>query len=196
MEPASKRTSLNRIVSQLWNELSSAFASALIFASLLLFGVWAFTGDSILSAPHPQTTAGNLKMVLVIMLCLGIAAFLATYTLNCPIRGCAPAVLFSLKLLFFGKLFAFALALVPIIIGGVAGKYFNAYLTGGGDTQLVHTGFRALMLALCVLLTLSFVPYGDFPFWIVAIVWAIKCSIYLSGAIRSIWQRCPDAAVA
>ena len=196
MEPTSKLASLNRTVSTLWNEVSSAFAALLIFASLALLGYWALTGDSLLSATEPSTNAAKLQQGLVMMLSCCISSFLATYVLNCPIRGCASLVLLSLHMLLSGGFIAFALPLVPTVIGGCAGKYFNAYVSGRGDSRLAHTSFRAVILGICVLLAFLFVPNNKLPFWCGAIVWILLCSIYLSGAIRSIWQRYPVAQAA
>ena len=199
METSSKPKLLGR-VSQLWNELSSAFASLFIFASLFLFGAWVITGTSFLSNSDfqvaLQTDADKLQLALVMMLCICLAAFLATYTLNCPIRGCGPQLALSLSFILSAGFFAFALSFALIAIGGLAGKQLNSRIYNTRDTRFVHTAFRAVILGVLALLPLAFLPVSDLPFWVVSVVWVLKCGLYLWGAVRSIWIRYPSACLA
>ena len=160
----------------------------------LMLGYSAVTGNSTvadLEAHEVRSVEAALRLAVSMSLCIGVAAFLATYAMDCIFRGCTASLILLLLVLAKPSLFVLALVLIPAAIGGIAGRYLNTYAKRHKDSRFFHTGFRALILVLCSLALLAFVPDPEIPLWIFSTAWVIKCGVFLSGAIHSVWMRYP-----
>jgi len=194
-----------RLVPRLWQALSSSFASLLVLAAILMLGYWAVTGTSMSSQlegqQQLQSEAISLRLAVSLLLCTGLAVFLATYVLNSVLRGCAGAG-FLVLMIVPGENFDIAtilllmLVLMAIVIGAVAGRYLNNYSMLHCNSRFTHTAFRASILALCFTVFLIFPLASDMPYWVCSLYWMLQCSAFSSGAVQSIWRRSPDPAIA
>lgn len=191
---------LSNVVSYAWETSSCGFASILVFGAFIMVAYWSLTGTSLIVDLDSQSISNEpqflLRLVERFSFCIGVAVFLTTYALNSVWWGCAPSAAFLLSMLGTGNGTLITLLLIPIIIGGLAGYYFNVFVQKKTESRLVYTGFRTLALLMCGLIVLVFASVNDIPFWLLATVWILKCSIMLSGAIQSIWRRCPVAGIA
>ena len=190
----------NRLVSRAWETMSCALASGVVFAAFVFIAYWSLTGTSLVIDTESQLVPRNglfaIQMMYRLSICICISVFLATYALNSVCWGCFVPAVTSAAVVASGQFATTTLFLTPIVLGALAGYYFNIYVNQRNETQAVYTGFRAIILLLCALIAITFVSPGPLPFWLVCVAGLLKCSIMLSGAFRSIWKRAPVTEIA
>ena len=185
-----------------WELVSSAFASLLVFCAATLIAYWSLTGSSLIidsqgGTSFPRDQALMLRLALRLPVAIGVSVFLTTYVLGSVWRGSAIAIVFALATTTgTWNTTVICLMLGPIVAGGLAGHYFNTFFVKQNDSEMLYVGFRVLALILCSSTILMFVPPYAMPALLVVLIWHLKCLIMLSGTIHYIWRSRVHCAVA
>ena len=133
-----------------------------------------------------------LEFVTSLSILLGISTFLSVYVLQDSWFAYTAAAFATFSPSVLTNSTVFILAVVPVVLGGIAGHYLNRYSNyqakRKGQSLFQSASPRLAVLFICAFATLNLLQPGRWH-WIVYLLWIVRLHLYVAGAAMKSWSR-------